>query len=135
MRWLAFFETSRDPVPPRVRGVDATTTPGTRARFDRGARREACVLARSSRGRRPSLGLGAGGRIAGVRTWRVARPPATFLGATAATRVPLKADLFAPTRAGVTAAIDMVTAAIAKSGVTCGGEVRAGMPAEAHAGS
>merc|ERR1719329_1320391 len=56
-------------------------------------------------------------------TWRVARPPATFLGATAATRVPLKADLFAPTRAGVTAAIDMVTAAIAKSGVTCGGEV------------
>ena len=60
--------------------------------------------------------------------------PATFLGATAETRVPLKADLFAPTRAGVTAAIDMVTAAIAKSGVTCGGEVRAGMPAEAHAG-
>mmetsp|Transcript_2766 Transcript_2766/g.10966 ORF Transcript_2766/g.10966 Transcript_2766/m.10966 type:complete len:243 (+) Transcript_2766:699-1427(+) len=52
-------------------------------------------------------------------TWRVARPPATFLGATAETRVPLKADLFAPTRAGLTAAIDMVTAAIAKSGVTC----------------
>lgn len=47
----------------------------------------------------------------------------------------MKADLFAPTRAGLTAAIDMVTAAIAKSGVTCGGEVRAGMPAEAHAGS
>ena len=36
--WLAFFETSRDPVPPRVRGVDATTTPGTRARVSIEAR-------------------------------------------------------------------------------------------------
>jgi hypothetical protein len=38
------------------------------------------------------------------------------LGATAETRDPLKADLEEPTRAGLTAAIDMVTAAIAKSG-------------------
>lgn len=50
------------------------------------------------------------------RTWRVARPPATFLGATAETRDPLKEDLeeAKPATAGLTAAMDMVTAAIAE---------------------
>lgn len=106
---------------------NANTFRSRRARDARAVSRSWCVC-------RPVLGLSAGGRIAGVRTWREARPPDTFLGATAETRVPLKADLFAPTRAGLTAAIDMVTAAIAKSGVTCGCAVRAGMPGEAHAG-
>lgn len=129
-----FRDVARSGAAARARGRrddDAGDARAFRSRRASGGVRARAIVARG----RPSLGLGAGGRIAGVRTWRVARPPATFLGATAATRVPLKADLFAPTRAGVTAAIDMVTAAIAKSGVTCGGEVRAGMPAEAHAGS
>jgi hypothetical protein len=113
------FDESRDPVSPRARVVDATTTSyDARAIRSRGARGRARARAIVSR-LASVAGAGAGGRIAGVRTWRVARPPATFLGATAETRVPLKADLFAPTRAGLTAAIDMVTAAIAKSGVTC----------------
>lgn len=67
-----------------------------------------------------SLGVRRGARAASsaasMRTWRVARPPATFLGATAETREPLKADLEEPTRAGLAAAMDMVRAAIAKSG-------------------
>lgn len=63
-----------------------------------------------------SVGVRRGARAASMRTWRVARPPATFLGATAETREPLKADLEEPTRAGLAAAMDMVRAAIAKSG-------------------
>ena len=104
------------PRTPRVRGVDRRRA-GSRARVNaRVAMVRACV------GRVSGLRRGrAGGVVRGVvRTWRVARPPATFLGATAETREPLKADLEEPTRAGLAAAIDMVRAAIAKSGVTCG---------------